>query len=70
MAYFVRHCPDCHEDSQFEQQHDRPGECPDTPDGDECPEWSCTACGAALLTGVISVGFTPAPDVALSRRVA
>jgi len=26
------------------------GDGPDTPDGD-CPEWSCTACGAALLIG-------------------
>jgi hypothetical protein len=51
MAQIIRHCPDCGWDRPFEQHHDRPGECPDSPDGD-CAEWSCTACGAGLLIGV------------------
>ena len=59
MTQFVRHCRDCDWDRPFEQHHDQPGGCPDSPDG-ECPEWSCTACGAALLIGVVSVGYEPA----------
>jgi hypothetical protein len=58
MAQIVRHCQDCDWDRPFEQVHDQPGECPDTPDGD-CPEWSCTACGAALLIG--APWFAPEP---------
>lgn len=50
MTQIVRHCQDCDWDRPFELIHDRPGECPDAPDGD-CPEWFCTACGAALLIG-------------------
>jgi hypothetical protein len=49
MAQMVRCCPDCRSDQPFEQYHDDPG-CPDSPDG-HCPEWSCTACGAALFLG-------------------
>ena len=56
MTQVVRHCPDCGWDRPFEQHHDQPGACPDSPDGDDCPEWSCTACGAALLIGVSSAG--------------
>ena len=50
MAQIVRHCPDCGWDHPFEQFHGQLAICPDTPDGD-CPEWSCTACGAALMIG-------------------
>lgn len=59
MAQIVRHCTDCGWDRSFELVHDQPGECPDAPDG-ECPEWSCTACGAALLIGVILAERQPA----------
>jgi hypothetical protein len=56
MAQMVRHCPDCGSDQPFEQYHPVDLGCPDSPDG-ECPEWSCTACGAALF-----IGFVPYVD--------
>jgi hypothetical protein len=54
-----RTCPDCGGERLFERFHGAPGECPDTPGG-QCPEWSCTSCGAAFFAG-----FVPAP----ARRV-
>jgi hypothetical protein len=59
MTQLTRHCPDCDWDHPFEQHHDQPGQCPDSPDG-ECPEWSCTACGAALLIGAMTWLAEPA----------
>ena len=50
MIQVIRHCPDCGGDRLVEQYHAAAGSCPDAPDGD-CPEWSCTVCGAALLIG-------------------
>ena len=66
MTEMTWHCPDCGQDSLFEQIHDA-GNCPDSPDGD-CPEWACTGCGAALLVGLV---YCPG-DVARepARRVA
>ena len=52
LAPIVRNCPDCGPDRLFEQHHAEAGGCPDSPDG-KCPEWSCTACGAALLTDFV-----------------
>jgi hypothetical protein len=49
MIQMIRHCPDCGRDRLFEPCHAAP-DCPDAGDGD-CPEWSCTDCGAALLIG-------------------
>jgi len=74
MAQIVRHCADCDADRPFEQPHDEPGGCPDTPDG-ECAEWSCMACGAALLIGVSWLAADQAEAVRagpaeLHRRVA
>jgi hypothetical protein len=69
MAQTVWHCPDCDGYRLFEQQHDQSGGCPDSPDG-ECPEWSCTACGTALLVGVISPGYESAARAELRSRVA
>jgi hypothetical protein len=51
MIQVIRHCSDCASDRLFEQYHATAGDCPDSPDG-ECPEWSCTGCGAALLIGL------------------
>jgi hypothetical protein len=68
MTQAVRHCPDCGWDRPFEQHHEQPGSCPDSPDGD-CPEWSCTACGAALLVGVSWLGAA-APVARARGRVA
>ena len=66
MTQVTRHCPDCDQDRPFEQHHDLPGQCPDTPDG-ECPEWSCTACGAALLIGAPWRAAEPARAAELHR---
>jgi hypothetical protein len=52
LARMVRNCPDCGPDRLFERHHAEPGGCPDSPDG-QCPEWSCTACGTALLTDFV-----------------
>jgi hypothetical protein len=52
MSQARRNCPGCGDDQPFEQIHEIPGECPDSPDG-ECPEWACTACGAALIIGLV-----------------
>jgi len=54
-------CPGCGTDEPFEQIHI--GECPDA-DGGECPEWMCTACGAAVImatTAGTGVADVPAP---------
>jgi len=56
MALMAMYCPDCGSERPFEQYHAEAGCCPDSADG-QCPEWSCTACGAALF-----VGFTPYAD--------
>jgi hypothetical protein len=40
-------CPSCGSKREFRQVHARVTRCPDS--GDGCPEWYCTACGAALL---------------------
>jgi hypothetical protein len=61
MTEMVGYCPDCGSDRPFEQHHADAGGCPDSPDG-QCPEWSCTACGTALLVGV-------AADAGESSRV-
>jgi hypothetical protein len=41
-------CPACGDDRVFEQPPCADGH---GTDGDECPEWACTDCGAALLSG-------------------
>jgi hypothetical protein len=52
MIETIRHCPDCGQDRRFEQPHPASGECPDASDG-SCPEWLCTGCGAAWLSGYV-----------------
>jgi hypothetical protein len=52
MAQTFRPCSECGGERLFEQHHDGPGSCPDSADG-ECPEWSCTGCGSALLAGFV-----------------
>jgi hypothetical protein len=69
VTQLVRYCRDCGGIRPFEQPHDLRGQCPDVPDG-ECPEWSCTACGAALLINVLAVSSEPVADAGLRRRVA
>ena len=69
MAQIVRYCSDCDWDRPFEQIHDQPGGCPDCPD-DDCVEWSCTDCGAALLIGVAWFNSQPAEAAELRGQVA
>ena len=59
MSLMFRACPECGGDQLFEQYHDAPGTCPDAADG-HCPEWSCTACGAAFLAGFLPGNAEPA----------
>ena len=55
MTDIVRDCPGCDTAREFSQIHGGPGRCPDSRDG-SCPEWFCTACGAAVLVGVPATG--------------
>jgi ribosomal protein L37AE/L43A len=41
-------CPACGDDAVFEQPPCADGH---GSDGGECPEWACTGCGAAFLSG-------------------
>jgi hypothetical protein len=50
MSQPIGNCPDCGNDQPFEPIH--ASECPDS-DGGECPEWACTACGAAVIMGTV-----------------
>jgi hypothetical protein len=52
MGPMFRSCQDCGGERLFEQPHEATGSCPDSPDG-LCPEWSCTECGAAVITMVV-----------------
>jgi Protein of unknown function (DUF3000) len=61
MSQPLGNCPGCGGDEPFEQIH--PGDCPDAV-GDECPEWACTACGAAVIMGTL-----PAADVPVYQPV-
>jgi hypothetical protein len=69
MSQMLRSCPDCRAERQFEQYHGTPGSCPDSADG-ICPEWSCTECGAALLTGWVPRLDEPAQVRHISSQVA
>ncbi|MGO9295375.1 MAG: hypothetical protein ACLP52_16130 [Streptosporangiaceae bacterium] len=69
MTELIRHCPDCGCDQLFELCHPQPGGCPDAPDA-QCPEWACTACGAALLIGVLLAEAADPELVVAHGRVA
>ena len=69
MTELIRHCPDCASEQVFERGHPLAGGCPDDPDG-ECPELWCTACGAALLAGLLPVPAAAVPGVLPRRRAA
>jgi hypothetical protein len=55
MTDDLRDCPGCGSERPFILRHPEPGCCPDSADG-WCPEWFCTACGTALLAGVLPFG--------------
>ena len=69
VSEWAARCPDCGADQPFEQQHTQPAGCPDSADG-YCPEWSCTACGAALLIGFLPFVYQAAGITELHGRVA
>jgi hypothetical protein len=69
MIQVIRDCPECASDRLFEQYHAAAGNCPDSPDGD-CPEWSCTDCGAAVLIGLNSTERYAAEALELRDLVA
>jgi hypothetical protein len=52
MAEIIRHCPDCGSDNSLGQLHAVAGWCPDSAE-ENCPEWYCELCGAALLIGAV-----------------
>ncbi len=60
MGQMFRLCGECGADRLVEQDHDLPGSCPDSAAGD-CPEWSCTECGCALLAGAAL--YQAEPDI-------
>lgn len=69
MTEMIRHCPGCGSDQPFEQHHAEPARCQDSAGG-YCPEWSCTACGAALLAGSVPFSCEPAGIAEPHRRAA
>jgi hypothetical protein len=69
MSQIFRSCPDCRAERQFEQCHDAPGGCPDSPDG-ECCEWFCTECGAAILTSGLPFRAESSPGHSFRSKVA
>jgi hypothetical protein len=69
MSPMFRRCEDCDGERLFEQAHDAPGSCPDSPAG-LCPEWSCAECGAVLLAPSPLPHADLAPWPALVGRVA
>ena len=69
MSQTLRPCGECGGEQLFDQHHEIPGSCPDSPDG-ECPEWFCTGCGSALLVGFVLYPAEPKLISAMPRRVA
>jgi len=69
MSQMFRRCTECDGERLFEQYHDEPGNCPDSPDG-QCPEWACTECGDALLADLLSYHAEPAVTAHLPGKVA
>jgi hypothetical protein len=69
MSQVFRQCPECGGETLFEQYHELPGTCPDSPQG-ECPELACSVCGTALLAYFPVGRIEPAVLPASARRVA
>jgi len=69
MGPMFRPCQDCGGERLFEQPHELPGSCPDSPDG-RCPEWFCTECGTAVITLAPPPAAWPATLPAEAGRVA
>jgi hypothetical protein len=57
-------CPDCREESAFEQPPCTEGH------GLDCPEWFCVTCGSAVFVGALEEEiFRQAADAARRRAV-
>jgi hypothetical protein len=69
MVEMIRFCPDCDRNRLFEQHHAVTGVCPDSSDI-WCPEWLCTACGAALLVRFAVLLPEAAPGLQAGRSAA
>jgi hypothetical protein len=65
MTQPLGNCPGCGGDEPFEPVHAGDA-CPDT--GGECPEWACSACGAGVFMGTMTMG-TPTADSGEVTRV-
>ncbi len=59
MTQPLGNCPGCGGDEPFEQVH--ADQCPDV--AGECLEWACTACGAAVIMGMV-IGAQPTAALA------
>ena len=59
MTQPLGNCPGCGGEEPFEQVH-ADAWCPDA-EG-ECPEWVCSACGAGVFMGTMTIG-TPTQAV-------
>ncbi len=56
-------CPECREESAFEQPPCTDGH------GLDCPEWFCVTCGSAVFVGALEEEmFRLAPEPAAARR--
>jgi hypothetical protein len=56
-------CPDCRDESVFEQPPCEDGH------GFDCPEWCCVTCGSAVFVGAFEAGlFAAAEPPAQARR--
>ncbi len=56
-------CPECREESAFEQPPCAEGH------GLDCPEWCCVTCGSAVFVGALEEGiFRLAAERAAPRR--
>jgi hypothetical protein len=51
MGLMTRHCRECGRDQLFDQPHAATEAGRGCEAGDDCPEWACTGCGAALIMG-------------------
>jgi len=66
MTDDLRDCPGCGSEHPFVVRHPEPERCPDSADG-SCPEWFCTACGTALLAGVLLISSEGVASGSLDR---
>ena len=69
MTEIIRYCPDCGWDRPYAQHHPAPRCCQDAADED-CAEWFCVACGAAVILGGVPSPFARPEPAGVHGRVA